>query len=109
VVLASSAIGLILGLALIGLLLVLGVICAMKGKWVFSVVGFFSGIFWIIGASRLAKPNSFWARRWYEGVEIAEAERRFSRWPVPHWGGSPFREGVEDARATTDQTETPGL
>jgi hypothetical protein len=98
VILASSVVGLVLGLVLIVVLLGLGVICGMKGKWVFLVVGFFSGIFWIIGASRLGKPSSFWARRWYEDAEIAEAERRFSRWPIPHWGGSPFREGVEEAR-----------
>jgi hypothetical protein len=76
---ATSVGGLIFGLVLIGLLLSAGVICAMKGKWIFFVVGWFSGIFWIIGASRLAKPNSYWAKRRYGDLEIAESERRFSR------------------------------
>jgi hypothetical protein len=88
--------GLILGLSLIGALLSLAVICAMKGKWIFFALGWFSGIFWIIGAARLGKLHSYWARRRYADLEIAEAERRFSRWLFPRWGGSPFREGVPE-------------
>jgi hypothetical protein len=94
VVFATSVVGEIVGLLFIVLLLGLGVVCAMKGKWVFFVLGWFTGMFWIIGASRLGKPNSFWARRRYEPAEIAEAERRFARTLVPRWGGSPWRAGV---------------
>jgi hypothetical protein len=92
--LATSVGGLILGLIIIGGLLSLGVVCAMKGKWVFFVLGWFNGIFWIVGASRLGKPNSYWSRRKYEDLEIAEARRRFSRKPFPRWGGSSWRTGV---------------
>jgi hypothetical protein len=95
-VLVAIALGrLAIGLALIGGLLSLAVICAMKGKWVFFVLGWFSGLFWIVGASRLGKPRSYWAGRRYGELEIAEAERRFDGRLVPHWGGSPFREGIE--------------
>jgi len=80
--LATSAGGLILGLVLIGGLLRLGVICAMKGKWVLFVLG--------------------WARRRYEALEIAEAKRRFSRKPFPRWGGSPWRTGVHDPTVESD-------
>jgi Mn2+/Fe2+ NRAMP family transporter len=66
---ATSVGGLIFGLVLIGALLSAAMICAMKGKWVFFVVGWFNGIFWIIGASRLAKPNSRWAKRRYGDLE----------------------------------------
>jgi hypothetical protein len=93
---AASVAGLIFGLIVIGGLLGLAVMCAMKGKWIFFVLGWFSGIFWIIGASRLGKPHSYWARRRYGDLEIAEAERRFSRRLLPRWGGSPFREGVPE-------------
>jgi hypothetical protein len=79
VTLATTGVGLIVGLALIVGLLSLGVICAMKGKWVFFVVGFFWGIFWIVGAWRMGKPNSYWARRRYGDEQMREAERRFSR------------------------------
>jgi hypothetical protein len=62
---------------------------------VFFVLGWFSDLFWIVGASRLAKPGSYWAKPRYGELEMAEAERRFSRKPIPHWGGSPFRESVK--------------
>jgi lysyl-tRNA synthetase, class II len=70
-----------LGLLLIGGLLALGTICAMKGKGVYFALGWFSGIFWVIGAIRIAKPKSRWARRHYRvgGRRMAIAERRFSR------------------------------
>jgi hypothetical protein len=70
----------ILGLLLIGGLLALATICAMNGKWVFFAFGWFSGIFWIIGAIRIAKPRSRWARRHY-GCDrrMAIAERRLPR------------------------------
>jgi hypothetical protein len=77
VLIATSAGGLILGLTLIGGLLALATICAMKGKWVFFVLGWFFGIFWLIGAMRLAKPGSRWARTRYDPVDMARAERRF--------------------------------
>ena len=67
----------LVGLALIGALLGFAVICAMKGKWIFFVLGWFSGIFWIIGACRLGKPNSYWARRRYGSLELKEAQQRF--------------------------------
>lgn len=64
----------------------LAVICAMKGKWVFAVLGLAAHLFAIVGAMRMAKPGSFWARRWYDEAQIAEAQRRFARKFVPRWG-----------------------
>jgi hypothetical protein len=74
---ASSFAHVILGLALIGVLLGCGAVCAMKGKWVFFVLGWFSGIFWIVGACRLGKPNSYWAKRRYGTVKLREAQLNF--------------------------------
>ncbi len=76
---ASSVLRVIFGVMLIGALLGFAVICAMKGKWVFFVLGWFSGIFWMVGAWRLAKPNSYWAKRRYRDAELAEAQLRFPR------------------------------
>ena len=76
---ASSVLRVIFGIMLIGALLGFAVICAMKGKWVFFVLGWFSGIFWMVGAWRLAKPTSFWAKRRYGDAEFAEAQLRFTR------------------------------
>jgi hypothetical protein len=94
---------LIFGLILIGGLLSLAAICAMKGKWVFFVLGWFNGIFWIVGASRLALPDSGWARRRYGDEKMAQARRRFARrmrnrergrWvPFPDHDAAPQEEG----------------
>jgi hypothetical protein len=85
VLVATSVAGLIFGLVLIGGLLWLAAICAMKGKWVFFVLGCFNGIFWIVGAARLAKPWSRWARTHYGTQTMGAAERRFSRRRVSLW------------------------
>jgi hypothetical protein len=68
----------VFGVVLVGALIGFAVVCAMKGKWVFFVLGFFSGVFWIVGALRLGKPKSHWAMRRYGDLRIVEAERRFS-------------------------------
>jgi len=72
----------LLGLSLIVGLLASAMICAMKGKWVFFALGWFSGLFWIIGASRLAKPRSRWATGRYGDVELERAQRRFANRPL---------------------------
>jgi hypothetical protein len=79
VLIATSVVGVIFGLILIGGLLWLATICAMKGKWVFFVLGWFSGIFWLVGAARLAKPWSRWARTRYGAQAMEAAGRRFPR------------------------------
>jgi hypothetical protein len=40
-------------------------------------LGSFNGIFWIVGVLRLAKPNSYWAKRRYGESQLREAQRRF--------------------------------
>ena len=53
-------------------LLAAGVVTALKGKWGVLVVGLLVGPAWLLGAIRLARPDSFWARRFYG----AEKRRR---------------------------------
>ena len=53
------------------------VITFMKGKYVFGVLGIFFGIFCLIGAVRLAKPNSWWARNRYDNVKMGESRERY--------------------------------
>jgi hypothetical protein len=54
--------------------------CAMKGRWGLFALGFLGpGVFaWAIGATRLAKPGSAWARRFYGDEQMAEARQRFA-------------------------------
>ena len=63
-------------------LLASGVICALKGKWVLFVLGWFSGVFWIVGACRLGKPGSRWATGRYGDVELERAQQRFTNRPL---------------------------
>ena len=69
----------IIGLLILLLWLTVCVVTALKGKWGFFVAGFLIQLFWFIGAIRLAKPGSWWARRFYEGDKLARAQARF--WP----------------------------
>jgi hypothetical protein len=62
-------------------ILVFVVICALKGKAGLALLGFFlAGIFAIVGAIRIAKPGSWWARRNYEpgGPKEQLALQRFA-------------------------------
>lgn len=58
-------------------LLALPVMCASKGKWGFLLLGVLIHWFWIVGAIRLGKPESWWARRNYGPEKLARAESRF--------------------------------
>ena len=51
----------------------------LKGKIGFGIAGFVLTILWIIGAIRIAKPESWWARRFYAGNEdkMRESIERF--------------------------------
>jgi signal peptidase I len=62
--------------AYIALLLAAGVATALKGKWVTLVVGLFTGLPWFFGAVRLAKPRSWWARRYYGDRAMSRAYAR---------------------------------
>jgi hypothetical protein len=68
----GSIAGLILNLALC-------VICLLKGKMVTGVVGIVFSLVALVGAIRLAKPDSWWGRRRYtrRPRRMARAQRRF--------------------------------
>ena len=55
-----------------------GITTAMKGKWLSLMAGFVVVPVWFISASRLAKPDSFWAREFYsdEGRVLAASRVR---------------------------------
>jgi hypothetical protein len=61
----SSYIAAALFVAALVLLLLAGVVTALKGKWGFFFLGFIGQVFWIIGAIRPAKPNSYWTRGYW--------------------------------------------
>jgi hypothetical protein len=64
--------------------LFLTIICLLKGKTWFGVIGIYVSLFAIIGAIRVARPESVWARRRYsEGsrklVKAIAREQRYGR------------------------------
>jgi hypothetical protein len=62
------------------------VICLLKGKTVTGVIGLVT-VVGIVGAIRLAKPDSYWARRWYakRPTQLARAQRRFGAHYHARW------------------------
>jgi len=50
--------------------------CVLKGKYRCALFGLFIGPVAVIGAIRLARPTSIWARRVYHGHRLEEAQRR---------------------------------
>jgi hypothetical protein len=52
-------------------------ICIMKGKLVTGLIGIVIPLLATIGAIRLAKPSSVWARRRYSGAKLSRAQQRF--------------------------------
>jgi hypothetical protein len=65
----AAAVALIIGLA---------IICFAKGRLLLGVVGLFMPIVALIGAVRLARPSSPWARWRYSGSRLERADARFS-------------------------------
>lgn len=53
-------------------------ISALKGKRMSALIGIVIPLVAEVSAIRLAKPTSFWARRWYGDRKTARAHRRFS-------------------------------
>jgi hypothetical protein len=72
-----------------GLLIVLAlsVVCMLKGKLITGVIGIIVQPLVIVGAIRLAKPNSWWARHRYvrRAKRRARAERRFGEAYQRRW------------------------
>jgi hypothetical protein len=56
---------------------VCAVICLAKGKLIVGVVGFLLWPVALVGAIRLAEPNSFWARRFYDEDKLRRSRERY--------------------------------
>jgi signal peptidase I len=67
---------LIAGVAWAVVLIGTAVITALKGKWWTLLLGVALWPAWIVGAIRLAKPGSLWARRFYDEDKRVRAQAR---------------------------------
>lgn len=61
----------------IAIALTLLIICALKGKWGFALLGFLFPLLWAIGAVKIAKPRSWWAKHYYGDVSMSRSEQHF--------------------------------
>jgi hypothetical protein len=82
----------------------LGIVCAFKGKYRCALLGLFVAPVAILGAVRLARPASVWARRRYHGRRLEAATRRAAtfdrRWRPVQQGWENFL-GGRPSPATT--------
>ena len=53
------------------------VICMLKGKLITGLIGLPVPVVSLVGAIRLAKPESYWARRYYDEARTARSHARF--------------------------------
>ena len=74
----STTGAILFAVALLTLLIICPIITAMKGKGGVFVLGIMFHPCWAFGAIRLAKPDSYWARRFYGPDKIRLARIRFS-------------------------------
>jgi hypothetical protein len=54
------------------------IICMLKGKIPTGLIGLVIPIISLVGSIRLAKPSSYWAKRFYSEKKLAKAEARFA-------------------------------
>ena len=62
--------------AVLGTILGAVVVCGLKGKYGMIAGGILLHPLWFVGAIRLAKPDSFWARRKYGENKVEAARSR---------------------------------
>jgi hypothetical protein len=75
----STGVAIAYAVALFLLLIVLPLtVTGLKGHWLLFAAGWLTvGVVWWIAALRLARPNSWWARRFYDDDKLRRAQRRY--------------------------------
>ena len=58
--------------------LVYTIICLLKGKIFTGLIGFAVPLVSFVGSIRLAKPESFWAKRFYDEAKMSRSQKRFA-------------------------------
>jgi hypothetical protein len=75
---AVSAWEVLAALAIWALVLIPGVVTALKGQWLLLGAGLlFLGLIWAIAAFRLARPNSCWPRHFYSPEKLDRSRARY--------------------------------
>jgi hypothetical protein len=75
---AVAAWQVLVALGIWALVLVPGVVTGLKGQWLLLAAGLLLlGFVWMIAAFRLARPNSYWARRFYSPEKLERSRARY--------------------------------
>ena len=75
-VLASTSATIFVAGLVVALYVVPAIVCGLKGKLWMLVIGLFVPVLLWIGSSRLAKPDSWWARTEYDQDQMGRARVR---------------------------------
>jgi hypothetical protein len=90
----------------------LALVCVLKGKYRSGLFGLFLPPVGLIGAVRLARPNSIWARRLYRGKQLERATRRAAafdrRWKPVQVDWEDFI-GGRPSQPNTPPSPAPGI
>ncbi len=78
--------------AVVGIVLALSVVSLLKERLMLGVLGLFLPVFGAIGALRLARPTSIWARKRYAPERMVQAQARFA----PDRRGEQLRRRISD-------------
>jgi hypothetical protein len=62
----------------IAVVLAIVAVCAAKDRVILAVIGMFIPIVGVVGAVRLGRPSSPWARRFYDPAKLDRARKRFA-------------------------------
>jgi hypothetical protein len=100
----STDAGAVTIVATTAVVLAVALVAVMKGKYVVGVIGMLIPIVGVVGAVRLAKPGSAWARRRYPrgSAKLARATRRYERHTRRY---QRFQDRLAGAPAAEDRTE----
>jgi hypothetical protein len=79
----------------VAIVLTLSIVCFLKGRVLLGVVGLFVPFAAAVGAARLGRPTSLWARRRYAGARLERAQARFA----PDARGARWQRRVGDLMA----------
>ena len=64
--------------------LIVAYICFRKGKLMWGVIGVYIPLVGMIGAMRLARPTSAWARKRYSEAKLARSRKRYAKEAIAH-------------------------
>ncbi|WP_456787251.1 hypothetical protein [Cellulomonas sp. P5_C5] len=63
--------------AIVAIHMAFALVSVLKGKLATAIIGVVVPVLAVVGAVRLAKPASYWARRRYRGDKLGRAQRRY--------------------------------